>query len=339
MTAHVGILPLSVIDALTLHLNDKVNESAAPLWRLPHPRTGLACLFLPQEKLVDPSHPRQKMSILEIQSVTPPNTRSWFIGEEVVSVSSKRGVDGKLLLMTPVDPAFLIIQILLASQPNDGSPGNFRPIDDIFEEAAVKLAKTPIESTPAVQDASAIPSQRDIMQLASLDCIKAAMSQITTEITVYRFSPDNLLAYLRSKVERLSKPEILEKSRSLIRSMAKDGLMEDGREDLLELGRVKAACDLISQYIPPSIYQTLLSSYDFTALNAYLKTFSNEQAALLATNANTSKSKKKNAATNEEDTGKKRKNQVKSSNGVEKLKKANVNGMSKLSSFFKKADA
>lgn len=100
------------------------------------------------------------------------------------------------------------------------------------------------------------------MSLASLDCIAAAMrricdtqgaclchvvllpyhsrglmnkpSDITPEITVFRYSPEKALKYLTAKVARLSKAEITEQSRTIVRNMAKDGLMDDGKESLLE---------------------------------------------------------------------------------------------------------
>jgi hypothetical protein len=58
--------------------------------------------------------------------------------------------------------------------------------------------------------------------------------EITPEIVVYRYSPAKLVEYLRVKVSRLSNPQIFEGSRTLIRGLARDGLMEDGKEELLE---------------------------------------------------------------------------------------------------------
>lgn len=60
------------------------------------------------------------------------------------------------------------------------------------------------------------------------------LSDITPEITVFRYSPEKALSYLRIKVMRLSKAEITEQSRTIVRNMAKDGLMDDGKESLLE---------------------------------------------------------------------------------------------------------
>ncbi|KAH7929852.1 hypothetical protein BV22DRAFT_1080099 [Leucogyrophana mollusca] len=338
METHVGVLPIDVIDALAAQLNEKSslsNSSPARFLRLPHPRTGIASLFLPYELNMErlDSSSKTRFSIAEVQAVAPPNARSWFIGEEVVS-------DGKLLVMTPVDPVLLLIPILQTLQPTDGSAGNFRPADDIFTDAAEKLATASRSS--AAKDPSTILLESDITALLSLDCVEHAMRRIcevkdiTPEITVYRFSPEKLLQYIRAKVDRLSAPRVLEMSRSLIRGLAKDGLMEDGKEDLLALGRIRSACDLVSQYVPPDVHQSLLASYEFTKLDAHLKGVHDEQLAQVVASKPT-KAKAVKATPSTEEGGKKRKNQTKSSQGVEKLKKANVNGMSKLSSFFKKA--
>ena len=57
--------------------------------------------------------------------------------------------------------------------------------------------------------------------------------EITPEIVVYRYSPEQVQTYLRMKVARLSCQGITEMSRTLTRSLAKDGLLEDGKEELL----------------------------------------------------------------------------------------------------------
>ena len=60
-----------------------------------------------------------------------------------------------------------------------------------------------------------------------------------------------------------------------MRELAKEGLMEDGREDLLHrtltraffafifsVGRIRSYCDLLAQYLPSDIRNTLLASYE-----------------------------------------------------------------------------
>ena len=70
----------------------------------------------------------------------------------------------------------------------------------------------------------------------------------------------------------------------------------------------------------------------FTPLDAHIKALKDEEAASALAGA---PAKKARAADGEDD-GKKRKAKAKGSQGVEKLKKANVSGMAKISSFFQK---
>lgn len=84
--------------------------------------------------------------------------------------------------------------------------------------------------------------------------------------------------------------------------------------------------------LPSGIVSFLNPVISFTKLDAYSKTLEDEAAALSIANSNTSKIKSKSS---ERDSGKKRKS--KTSQGVDKLKKANTEGMEKLSTFFKKA--
>jgi ribonuclease H2 subunit B len=58
--------------------------------------------------------------------------------------------------------------------------------------------------------------------------------EITAEITVFRYSSEKLTQELRKKAATLSTPRIMEMSRCLVRSLAKDALMEDKHEHLLE---------------------------------------------------------------------------------------------------------
>ena len=78
----------------------------------------------------------------------------------------------------------------------------------------------------------------------------------------------------------------------------------------------------------------LFSIFSFTKLDAYLKSLQDEAAALVVATGNT-KLKRKDSKQADDDNKKKVKS--KASQGVDKLKKANINGMAKMSSFFKKA--
>ncbi|KAJ7680532.1 ribonuclease H2, subunit B [Mycena polygramma] len=324
MTTHVAVLPS---DALDVSTDLSTNSPAATRFlRLPHPRTGIGSMFLPYWPREGGGSKRD--AILEVQAVAPTNARSWFIGQEVVA-------DGKLLVMTVIDPAFLLVPILQSVYPENGTQGMFRPIDEIFEDAASNLEQS---STSAEnKDVSLIVSKDDVLQFATLECCRNALKrvcdvkEITEDITVYRFSPEKVVQYLRVKVERLSTAETVEASRTMVRGLARDGLMEDGKEMLLELGRVRAACDLVAQYAPPGIRGLLVASYDFAPLDAYFKSIEDENAALAV-----DKPAKTKAAPVTVD----KKRKPAASQGVEKLKKAKTGGMAKLSTFFaKKAPA
>ncbi|KAI0051890.1 hypothetical protein FA95DRAFT_1675650 [Auriscalpium vulgare] len=325
MATHIGILPRDVLDTISRKINEADNDiPPSNFLRLPHPRTGIPSLFLPYRL-----SPEAKLKVkdcwgvLEVQSVAPPNPRSWLFTEgEVVA-------DGKLLVMTPIDVSLLLLPILQALKPTKDATPRFQPLDDLFDEVIPNLCSaSPVEPSSEI-------SQQDIRTLARLDCVASSMRRVcevkdlTPEIAVFRYSEEKTTEYLRAKVARLANLDVLERSRTIVRGLAKDGLMEDGKEALLELGRTKAACSLISQYTPAATYSALLAHYDFTALDGYLKKQQDDATAQAIASAPVAKTK----ATTEDD-GKKRK--AKASTGVQKLKKANVTGMAKMSSFFQK---
>ncbi|KAJ8077250.1 hypothetical protein AAF712_004134 [Marasmius tenuissimus] len=325
MSTHIALLPNDLWDVLSLGPSSPP-RTPMNFVRLPHPRTGVPTLFLPSKHAPrqdgDDGLDPEADCVLEIQQVTPPNPRSWFVGDEVVS-------DGKLTFLAPVDPVFLLIH-MLRCLPKD-QISQFRPADDIFEDLALKLEVSSASKEPSLHVLS-----KDVQRFTSLRCCKDALDRICevervgSEIVVYRFSQEKAVAYLRQKVERLSKPEVIDSSRILTRNLAKDGLMEDEKEDILEMGRMKSACDLVSQYLTPDFRTLLLASYDFAKLDEYLQRLENERMCVDVPAAGNKKVKK-------EGTGDKRKKgAAKASSGVEKLKKANTNGMAKLSTFFAK---
>jgi ribonuclease H2 subunit B len=130
----------------------------------------------------------------------------------------------------------------------------------------------------------------------------------------------------------------------------------------LSVGRTKAACDLLSQYLPQPVHALLLASYEyvlvhfpdlhsrlcllsFTALEAHLQALRDaDAAAILANTSNAAPSRKKGAplgrkssskmAVDDDDEGKNKKRKAGESVGVAKLKKANISGMKTIGSFF-----
>ncbi|KAF9454028.1 hypothetical protein P691DRAFT_798942 [Macrolepiota fuliginosa MF-IS2] len=320
MPAHFCVLPTEAIQSLS------TCDGPISYARLPHPRTGVPALFLPAENGEDAG--KDSSRILELQAVNPVDSRSWFLENEVIA-------DGKLVLMTPIDPVFLLLPILFCIQPTDGSVPQFKPADDMLEEAALAIQ----QQYQSRKDGQVL--SRDVLQFTRLRCARNALKficdvkEITEEITVYRYSQERTLEYLRKKAVHLSNPKIIEISKTIVRSLAKDGLMEDGNEELLKSGQLRAACDLLAQYLSPAMRDSLYASYDFTKLDVFLKNAAAEtMASIAAIPVNGGKVKTSAKVATE---GKKRK-AAKGSHGVETLKKANVNGMAKLSTFFKKTE-
>lgn len=344
MTTHIGILPLDLLNALSIDLDRTTNETSANtrFLRLPHPRTGIPSLFVPcaSENRTGNGDSSSTSGILEVQAVTPPNSRSWFLNSEEVIA------DGKMLIMTPIDPMFLLLPLMQISHPTqkDGTLGTLRQLDDIFEDAATKLSR--VSETDANKDPSLKVSEQDILFILTLNCVREAarliceVNDLTPELAVYRYDPERVIKVLQKKVEHLAQPAILDRTRTVVRSLAKDGLMEDGQEELLELGRKKAACEILSQYLPSDIYAKLLATYDFSTLETYTNAIREADAAITAANETTNgskKGKKKGTATanqeKKEDTASKKRKGA-SSQGVDRLKKVNTDGMKKISSFF-----
>ncbi|KAF9519215.1 hypothetical protein BS47DRAFT_1358345 [Hydnum rufescens UP504] len=349
---------------------------------------GLPSLFLPSNVGPLNNNPEnEKSQLLEVQHIAPDTNRSWFLEDHVVS-------DGKMVLLTPIDPVFVLIPILRATlpsnptEPSGTSTTRFRTIDDLFEEASTKLVADSLPREPSfnIHHDSPVRKSRqnsvkgkerddrpllaaDIMSLAGLECVKRALRSIcdtkdvTGDIAVYRYSEPMLMNLLRAKVARLEAPEVFHTFRILARGLARSGLDNVNDSGVLDssaaagdttrkmklealaayirvglvlltlaAARQKAACDLVSQYLPPDLYSRLLQSYDFTALDEHTNSSKIED---LAPEPGPKKKAAGTAKGNEAAGGKK----VKAgSRGVEALKKADTAGMSKLSTFFKKKE-
>ncbi|KAG6333383.1 hypothetical protein ID866_5701 [Astraeus odoratus] len=373
LDTYFAVLPTDVLDAVVLQLDaDTELQDPIRFLRLPHPRTGHPTLFLPRQPKTDASG-KQSSVILEVQAVAPPASRSWFVGEEVVSGRSHLVYKSIVPLDTNIesntsgkDHPSHDYSTLTDSMKREGEETKFRPADDIFEEAAARLAEMTITQASSSRESVSAITTEDIMAFSALGCTTQAMRrlcemkgrnssrftdsaelkvsppEITDEISVFRYSQRKLMEYLKQKVAVLATPRITEMSRCLIRGLAKHALMDDKHEDLLELGRTRLACDLLAQYLPPDISTELLALYDFKRLDAHIEALQQQRLNLLSANVTittTNKKDKKSTSTVSEDNSRKRKKETKGSHGVEKLKKANVDGMAKLSTFFVKKAA
>ncbi|KAF8581587.1 hypothetical protein K439DRAFT_1647835 [Ramaria rubella] len=329
---HVSIVPTGLpgSNVPTVPLSTRGSRKNVEFLRLPHPRTGVPSLFFTQINHTVTSEIKSQSFILEVQTIAPHSSRSWFLeGDQVVAVSTEVTdalLDGKLLVMAPIDPAFLLLPILQVAQPLDGSIGNFRPPDDIFEEAAARLSQG---------SKSCTIKSKDVLQLAALDCVHAALKricdykEITEEISVYRLSPTKLLQMIAAKVARLSQSSVFDQYPSLRRQLARDGLslLNEEKDELRQACRTRIVCEFLSQYLPPDVSNDLLALYDFTALDTHVRSLVEDITTLAPRHP---------VLPPKGDNDKKRKATSQLSKGVSKLMKVNTSGMHKISSFFKK---
>ncbi|KZT43614.1 hypothetical protein SISSUDRAFT_1057612 [Sistotremastrum suecicum HHB10207 ss-3] len=313
MSTNVCLLPQEVL----LSISENTGSSTRFL-QLPHPRTGLWSLFLSHPESESSGSP--KNSFLEVQSISPTNTRSWFLENHVVE-------DGKLLMFTPVDPAFLLAPLLQVSQPT-----RFQPVDDVLENTLNQVIES-MEFLGSAQRKRVL--REDVGAFLQLECTKKALfrisdtQEINSDLHVVRFSETKWLEVLAAKIARLARPEVAGNFKTITRSLARDGLLSEEHASLTELGRIKCACDMVSQYLSADMASTLLSRYDLSSLTQHLDKLDQESVMKVEV-------EKKKTTGNAKET-KKRKANRQASKGVEKLMKANTTGMAKLSSFFKKA--
>ncbi|KAG9122290.1 hypothetical protein FRC07_001405 [Ceratobasidium sp. 392] len=321
MPTHITVLPADAQKSLQAS-----TSSLRPL-RLPHPRTGLTALFLPHGS-----------TILELHAINPDASRSWFVGQSVVS-------DGKLVLMTPIDPAFLLIPFLRALLVG-GSQHTFKPTDDLLEELAAQH-----------------PDIEDVPRFLRLDCVQRALRQlcdtkdIPPDLTVQRPSNERIFAFIKRRVDRViaaQEPQELPASDSsnpttsnfptLHRQHLRLGLSLDELGPLtcptaqpIRAGaRIKIACEVVGAWVHEELVDEVLKIYDISAYTAHVEAHAAQARAELAAATARAEAAEVGKASKGKDTGEKRKAAGQATRGVDKLKKANTKGMAALTTFFGK---
>lgn len=210
MQKHLAILPTQFVTASTN------NESSAltRFLRLPHPRTRQAALFLPFSRNSDSetastSDLSVQDVLLEVQAISPDEEkkRSWFIDQEIVS-------DGKLSLITPIDPLFLIISLIASLSRS--SPSRFQSIADLFEAISLLPFVAPPTTIGGAQpedeeEETDYAIGEDAARLGALSCVRKRLVAVCDVqehegTTLYRLSDALVLAALRSKITNLVDP-------------------------------------------------------------------------------------------------------------------------------------
>lgn len=302
MNQSIAVLPagLSLASSSEPASSALTSNASQRFLKLPHPRTGAPSLYLPASRT--DAGDTQVQILLEVQAInaTGDRQRSWFVGDDTVVG------DGKMLLLTPFDPVFLLVRILLvvSSQKSKSDPGPMDltsgdastpkrslPYDDIFESAA-ELMRYPVHTTgddkggvetdSASSGAADMQLYDDMTAFGRLDCVKAAataicqVQEIHADLSTYRLDLEKLLAVLRGKVAQLATKEAFEASPTLARLLAKEGV-GDGQgispEVQLE-ARQRAALDILAGFLPKDVTAALRATYTFPHLAAYLESTS-----------------------------------------------------------------
>ncbi|KDN49784.1 hypothetical protein RSAG8_01849, partial [Rhizoctonia solani AG-8 WAC10335] len=332
MSTHVAVLPKNVQAAL-----QPSATSLRPL-RLPHPRSGLPALFV-----------NHGSTLLELHAVTPDAPRSWFVGQSVVS-------NGNLLLMTPIDPAFIFILSSKRLAP-------FKPTDDLIEEAISSY------SPPEAHKA-------DIASFMALDCVRKALRQlcetkdVPQDLTVHKPSTERIIAFIKRRIERVisaqqpPEPSTSEPTSEPTPETAPSSTLETPQSfatiqrqhlrlglSVSELGpldcpkaqstraatRIKIASEVVGNWVEESLMEQVLATYDISAYTAHAAVRAEQARAELA--ASTARLEAAEAGKGSKSkAGEKRKAGVQPSRGVDKLKKANTRGMASLTTFFGKKE-
>ncbi|GAA5960470.1 hypothetical protein JCM3765_003645 [Sporobolomyces pararoseus] len=350
---HVCILPESVPLSSS-------EGSPSRFLRLPHPRTYQPALFLPHKRETGAS---SSDGILEVQKISldADKQRSWFLEQEVVS-------DGSLSVFAPFDPIFFVLSYLSTL------PTHFVSYSDLWETISQQRFTPPTlkgkgDKTKEEEEENA-PFADDLVKLSQLDCVKARLekvceTQIYDSTTLYRLSQTLVLELLKSKVDSLAdslegifgpyesvdpgeqrdgqEKEIIKPFPLVSRGMGREGVGSGQglSEQIQTESRQKYAIGILSNYLPPTLAHTLLSSYEFSALNSYLS--SSTSSSFLTTNylpgrssSNSDLSEAALGGGNAAAAAKKRKLESKGSRGVEALKKVNTKGMKSLAEMFGK---
>ncbi|QRW21591.1 Ydr279p protein family (RNase H2 complex component) [Rhizoctonia solani] len=336
MSTHIAVLPKEFQEAL-----ERSGSSLRPL-QLPHPRTGLQALFV-----------YHGSTMLELHSVTPDAPRSWFVGQSVVS-------NGNLMLMTPIDPVFILIPFLQTLDPK----APFKPTDDFLEEALLKY------SVPDV-------NKQDVALFMTLGCARRALKQLcetkgsSPRISLSISHPRTHQGFHKTKSGESHIRSTTPSSRARVSSTARTASPASNsststtaqsfpaiqRQHLRlglsveELGpldcpkaeairaatRIKIASEIVGNWVEEGLMADVLGTYDISAYTDHAAVRAEQARAELA--AATSRAEAAEAGKGgKSKAGEKRKAGAQASRGVDKLKKANTKGMATLNTFFGKKE-
>ncbi|PLW32291.1 hypothetical protein PCASD_14193 [Puccinia coronata f. sp. avenae] len=274
---HVPVMMMAsdpiILPSCLLELN-----SDLPVIRLPHPKTRRPALFV-----VRAGH-----GIWEIQSIASPSSssRSWFFQpvreDQPDQLMSQHA--GRLLVVTPFDPFFLLLGLFCCSQAHPfldlekkdtSHRARFEEIDAMLERIQELWLFADSTEGPTPGDVELFT--REAFQAQNLDRIFEPLHQEERGTTLWRPDPERILREIQRKVHHLAAAGLRSgrEARSIwTRLASKEGLFnfDETPDNLLIINDIyqKVALDMVQACLPDPIRAHLhgLAEYGFEALKA-----------------------------------------------------------------------
>ncbi|KAJ3044819.1 Ribonuclease H2 subunit B [Rhizophlyctis rosea] len=190
---------------------------------LPHPRTGTEVCFVIENNV----------NFLELQKVDSAQTRSWFVGNEVVK-------EGDLHIMSAFDPLYLLLPLLDESRKKTpDKPGRYVSLDDVLYN----------DQYPSLS------------RLSSLHALEAKLTTIADVQDVggskfWRLNDEKVVGWLKAKatllLSKFDTYTFFEIARYHERNMSESEKQEN---------RLRTVLRVISDCIPAKWSEMLMESY------------------------------------------------------------------------------
>ncbi|XP_074160877.1 ribonuclease H2 subunit B isoform X2 [Sminthopsis crassicaudata] len=195
-------------------------ENGPVFTRLRNPYTGEAALYLFNTNV---------QQLFEVKAFHE-EYHSWFIGQTVQH-------DGRLLLVTPMDPLFMVLYYLIKAEKEQGK---FQPLDQVVIDAD-------------------FPSCSMLLQCAKL---KSFLHHVTDEKEVgnkkfYKYSKEKTLKWLNKKVDQTVRALKIGNVNVGARVQSTTFISGGQGSDVKEEDYIRYAHGLISEYIPKELSEDL----------------------------------------------------------------------------------
>uniref|UniRef100_A0A4X2LH82 Ribonuclease H2 subunit B n=1 Tax=Vombatus ursinus TaxID=29139 RepID=A0A4X2LH82_VOMUR len=208
-------------------------ENGPVFTRLHNPCTGEAALYL---------FDTNAQQLFEVKAFHE-EYHSWFIGQTVQR-------DGRLLLVTPMDPLFMVLYYLIKAEKEQGK---FQPLDQVVIDAE-------------------FPSCSMLLQCARL---RPFLHHVTEEKEIgnkkfYKYSKEKTLKWLNKKVDQTVRALKISNVNVGARVLSATFVPGDHGSDVKEEDYIRYAHGLISEYIPKELSEDLAKYLKLPELSASL---------------------------------------------------------------------